>query len=417
MANTEWKPHRLDELGFVGRGKSRHRPRNEASLYGGKYPFFQTGDIKAASLHLTEYSQTYSEKGLAQSKLWQPGTLCITIAANIAETAILGIPGCFPDSIVGFVAEPVKADVRFIKYFIDTLKLQMQSASRGTTQDNLSVDKLLTFDFRIPPLQMQQRIAGILAAYDELMENNRRRIRILEETARALYHEWFVQFRFPGHEKLKRIASSLGDIPLGWEVAALKDLTTKIGSGATPRGGKEAYKAAGMSLIRSLNIYDYQFEFSNLAFIDDEQAAQLDNVAVEPCDVLLNITGASVARCSLVPSYILPARVNQHVAIVRANPECMSPYYLLDTINNDQNKQKLLGLAQGGATREALTKDTISNFLILLPPREFVLKYGEVAGPLHAQRETLNRQIQNLRRTRDLLLPRLLSGQLNIGAA
>src|SRR6266704_642176 len=102
-------------------------------------------------------SQTYNETGLAQSKLWQPGTLCITIAANIAETAILGIPGCFPDSVVGFVADPDKADVCFIKYYIDTIKFQMLGVSRGTTQDNLSVDKLLTFPFRVPPLCIQRR--------------------------------------------------------------------------------------------------------------------------------------------------------------------------------------------------------------------------------------------------------------------
>ncbi|MCI0732087.1 MAG: hypothetical protein L0332_35930 [Chloroflexi bacterium] len=96
----------MNELGFVGRGKSKHRPRNEPSLYGGPYPLFQTGDIKAANLYLQDYNQTYNEKGLAQSKLWEPGTLCITIAANIAETAILGIRACFPDSVVGFIADP-----------------------------------------------------------------------------------------------------------------------------------------------------------------------------------------------------------------------------------------------------------------------------------------------------------------------
>ncbi|MFM9100653.1 MAG: restriction endonuclease subunit S, partial [Cyanobium sp.] len=101
MTAPEWRPAKLDELGHVGRGRSRHRPRNANFLYGGPYPFFQTGDIKAANCYLTEFSQTYSEAGLAQSKLWQPGTLCITIAANIAESAILGIPGCFPDSVVG----------------------------------------------------------------------------------------------------------------------------------------------------------------------------------------------------------------------------------------------------------------------------------------------------------------------------
>ena len=113
-----WPTCKLDELGFVGRGKSKHRPRNEPSLYGGPYPFFQTGDIKAADLYLRDYGQTYSEAGLAQSKLWQPGTLCITIAANIAETAILGIEGCFPDSVVGFVPDEQKSDVRFVKYFV-----------------------------------------------------------------------------------------------------------------------------------------------------------------------------------------------------------------------------------------------------------------------------------------------------------
>ena len=93
----------FDELGFIGRGKSRHRPRNDESLYGGEFPLIQTGDVKNANLYITEYSQTYSQKGLDQSKLWEQNTLCITIAANIADTTILGIQACFPDSIIGFV--------------------------------------------------------------------------------------------------------------------------------------------------------------------------------------------------------------------------------------------------------------------------------------------------------------------------
>src|SRR5690242_1711425 len=108
---------KLNQLGAVGRGRSRHRPRNDPRLYGGQYPFFQTGDIAAADLYLSHYTQTYNENGLAQSKLWPVGTLCITIAANIAETAILTIPGCFPDSVVGFVPNPERADGKFIKYY------------------------------------------------------------------------------------------------------------------------------------------------------------------------------------------------------------------------------------------------------------------------------------------------------------
>ena len=125
----EWGYKRLDELGTVARGKSKHRPRNDPCLYGGEYPFIQTSDVKNADLYLSKYSQTYNEKGLAQSKLWKPSTLCITIAANIAETAILKINACFPDSIVGFVANKEIADVKFVKYYLDTIKLQMQNIS------------------------------------------------------------------------------------------------------------------------------------------------------------------------------------------------------------------------------------------------------------------------------------------------
>ncbi len=215
---ARWKARRLDQLGFVGRGRSRHRPRNEPSLYGGEYPFFQTGDIKAANLYLFEYSQTYNEKGLAQSKQWEPGTLCVTIAANIADTAILSIRACFPDSVIGFIADPAEADVHFIKYYIDLIKLDMQQVSHGTTQDNLSLDKLLRFDFVVPDVDEQRKIAAILSAYDDLIENNLRRIKILEEMAQNLYREWFVKFRFPGHQHTRFTDSSLGQIPEGWQV-------------------------------------------------------------------------------------------------------------------------------------------------------------------------------------------------------
>src|SRR5262249_53763443 len=115
-AQQSWTTGILTDLGTIDRGRSRHRPRNDPALFGGPYPFFQTGDVKAANLWLRTYKETYNETGLAQSRLWPVGTLCITIAANIADAAILGIPGCFPDSIVGFTSDPDKSDVIFVKY-------------------------------------------------------------------------------------------------------------------------------------------------------------------------------------------------------------------------------------------------------------------------------------------------------------
>lgn len=145
-----WEYVTLDILGEVSRGRSKHRPRNDASLFGGKYPFIQTADVKGAPFYITSYSDTYNEKGLAQSKLWKKGTLCITIAANIADTAILDIDACFPDSVMGFIPYKGISDVRFVKYSFDMLQQDMQQISQGTAQDNLSWKKLSTIRFPKP---------------------------------------------------------------------------------------------------------------------------------------------------------------------------------------------------------------------------------------------------------------------------
>ncbi len=155
-----------------------------------------------------------------------------------------------------------------------------------------------------------------------------------------------------------------------WTTKKLKELTTKIGSGATPRGGKDSYHKEGTPLIRSLNIYDLSFSYDGLSFIDESQAKQLDNVTVEKDDVLLNITGASVCRCTSVPDNLVPSRVNQHVAIIRADRKNLLGKYLKYVLVSSAYKRELYGLARTGATREALTKIDIENFEIKLPDIE-----------------------------------------------
>ena len=155
----------------------------------------------------------------------------------------------------------------------------------------------------------------------------------------------------------------------GWESNLLAQLTLKIGSGATPKGGREAYQEEGIALIRSMNVYNGKFEYKDLAHISDEQAAKLDNVIIKESDVLLNITGASVARSCVVPNQILPARVNQHVCIIRCK-ECIEPIFL-NRLLIDDNYQKLLWeIAGSGATREAITKQQVERLKIILPPIE-----------------------------------------------
>lgn len=137
-----WAWAYLATLGELARGKSRHRPRNAPHLYGGPYPFIQTGEVKAANRIVRDYTQTYSDAGLAQSRMWQKGTLCITIAANIAETAFLGFDGCFPDSIVGFTASDPLAEPNYVEFFFQSAKQRISAFAPATAQKNINLTTL-----------------------------------------------------------------------------------------------------------------------------------------------------------------------------------------------------------------------------------------------------------------------------------
>ena len=164
---AEWKTLGEVALDF-GRGKSKHRPRNDPKLYGGNTPFIQTGDIRNASHIIETYSQTYSEIGLKQSKLWSKGTLCITIAANIAETSILGFDACFPDSVIGFVANPEKTTSGYVEYLLSSLKTKLEEMGQGSAQSNINMGTFENLRLPFPPLAEQVRIASLLDKFDTL---------------------------------------------------------------------------------------------------------------------------------------------------------------------------------------------------------------------------------------------------------
>lgn len=153
-----WTWATLPQLGELNRGKSKHRPRNDPKLYGGPYPFIQTGDVRHASRIITQYEQTYSDAGLTQSRLWPKGTLCITIAANIADTAILGFDACFPDSIVGFIPESKYVDVKYAEYFLRTAKENIERFAPATAQKNINLEILYDVAVPLPPLMEQRAI-------------------------------------------------------------------------------------------------------------------------------------------------------------------------------------------------------------------------------------------------------------------
>ena len=417
MAKTEWKPSRLDELGFVGRGKSRHRPRNDSRLYGGPYPFIQTAEIMGADPYITSYSQTYTEHGLQQSKLWPPNTLCMTIAgANTAETAILKFEACFPDSIIGFIPDEKKADLHFVKYSLDLMKHKFLAVTRGATQDNLSLDKLLSFPLATPPLFIQRRIGGILSAYDDLIENNQRRIKILEEMAQSLYREWFVHFHFPGHDKVKMVPP-LGPIPQGWELTTLGEQLVALESGKRPKGGvrevADGIPSIGAENINGIGRHDFEAE----KFIPREFFEEMRKGVVRDRDVAIYKDGAYIGKSSYFRDGFPHTQccVNEHVFLLRANGVHLTQNTLYLWLQEPDTVHAIRA-TNANAAQPGINQQSVGGLKLVMPDSNIAAQFDRLVEPMLAEIINLAKRNQNLRRTRDLLLPRLLSGQVDIEA-
>lgn len=165
-ANKNWQTKKLIRLGEFKRGKSKHRPRNDEKLFeNGKYPLIQTGEVKAANLYIESHNAEYNEFGLKQSKLWDAGTLCITIATNIAETGILAYPMCFPDSVVGFIADKKETTELFMHYVFSFIRNSIQNSVNGSIQDNIDIEYLSGLSFKIPDLPHQNKIVSVAVVF------------------------------------------------------------------------------------------------------------------------------------------------------------------------------------------------------------------------------------------------------------
>lgn len=246
-----WQKYRTIELGQMQRGKSKHRPRDDEKLYGGAYPFIQTGDIKKANLYIKEYERTYSNYGLSQSKLWSKGTLCITIAANIAETAILGLNACFPDSVIGWISNEKITNNIFIKYYFDFYKTQLKRLSVGGAQENLNLDKLENVYFHIPTLPEQNDITNLLTKIDELIETQIKIIDSYFSLSKAISNTLIGQSK--GNTRLRECLNCYSSNTME-SVIKQEDL-----------GDYPVYGANG--IIKKIN--NYEIEYPSIAIVKD----------------------------------------------------------------------------------------------------------------------------------------------------
>lgn len=301
-------------------------------------------------------------------------------------------------------------DTKFLFYLLTDARLSRYAG--GAAQPLVTQTVLRQVKVRVPPLSVQRRLAGILSAYDEFIENSQRRIRILEEMARALYREWFVHFRFPGHDKVPRVASPLGDIPRGWEVLKLSILCDRMESGGTPkRKVTEYWEGGDIDWFKTGELWD-GFLFDSEEKITKRGQRESTARLFDPGTILMAIYGSpTVGRLGIVTQ---PSSCNQAALGLLANTEYISQtflYFVLLSLRGHFN-----GLAQGAA-QQNISKEKVAETAALVPPRTSVAAFDKLADPIFSQVQTLQQRIRNLRRTRDLLLPRLLSGQIPLEVA
>ena len=283
-------------------------------------------------------------------------------------------------------------DQQYLLYYLksDIMLSLIKESATGSVRDNLKLSTLEEFPINLRPIDEQRHIAAVLDKVSDLIAKRRQQLDKLDELVKSRFIEMF------------------GDPvtnTFGWKQALLCGVTSKIGSGATPKGGKESYQTEGITLIRSMNVHDGRFEYKDLAHITDEQAAQLDNVTVEDGDVFINITGASVARSCVVPKDTLPARVNQHVAIVRCIRAWLHPIFANNMFLNDRFKRQLLDIGEsGGATRQAITKQQLENLTVILPPLELQEQFVAFVAQTDKVKLTIQRSSDKLEVLKNTLM-------------
>lgn len=391
-----WEWVRLGDIGDLSRGRSKHRPRGDKLLYtDGKYPFVQTGDVAEANKYLTKYKLLYNDLGLEQSKMWPKGTLCITIAANIGDVAILNFDACFPDSVVGFTPYLKEISSEYFYYLLLRYKPILDSKSSQVAQKNLSVEKLSSIPFPLPPLDSQQRIAvkiRELFLQIDVIEKNVAEYQGLEQAMRSKLLDLAMRGKLveqdpsdePAGELLKQIQAEKTelvkegkikkskklpeitddekpfDIPNGWEWVRLGDVT-RLNTGKTPSKKNVEYYGGSFPFIKPGNISNSKIDYNTEDTLTDIGISKSQQALQH--DILITCIG-NLGRNFVVDR---PVGFNQQINSVRSF--CIDYMWLHYALLSDMFLVQMNNAASA-TTVTILNKNKLRSLCLPLPPME-----------------------------------------------
>lgn len=337
--------------------------------------------------------------------------LLLTTEAPLGEVAILRHDAriALAQRIILLRANLKLLDPLYLYYALqsDIGQGELRARASGTTVLGIKQSELRKVRIPVFSIPIQRRIAKILSAYDELIENSQRRIKILESMARALYREWFVHFRFPGHESVPRVPSPLGAIPKGWEVKTFTEIADVL-SGGTPKTDVAEYWNGKIPFFTPRDAPSCFYVQDTDKHVTELGLSKCASQLYPPDTVFITARG-TVGKVAF-PS--VPMAMNQSCYALRGKPGIPQRFLFLLLLQ----QVEYLKTNTGGATFDTIVVETFRRMEVVSPARDVIAKFAKRTDAIIEQINTLQRQIQNLRRTRDLLLPRLLSGQIDVEA-
>ena len=396
-----------------GDRSSRYPKRGEFRKKG--ILFLNTANIVQNRLDLTEANYVSSEKfdEIRKGRL-QRYDIVMTTRGSIGKVALFDSnppAGLINAQMLILRADGEVLDQKFLFYQFcsDDFQIKLSNFASGSAQPQLPIVDLKEIEIGVPPLPTQRKIAAILGNYDDLIENNTRRIKILEEMAGTIYREWFVEFRFPGHENVKMEESELGLIPQGWELKFSDYVDFKEGPGLR----RWQYRDEGIPFLNIRTLADNSIDSSKLQYLEpDEVTAKYSHFLLAPYDHVVSSSG-TLGRIVTIQRGHLPLMLNTSIIRMRAKTENVGTWQLKHFLKSDYFQWQINALATGTAQKN-YGPSHLEHMKIVTPDPAIGAKYETIVNPLEELLGLLVMKNANLRKTRDLLLPKLISGELDV---
>lgn len=381
-------------------------------------PFYRSKEIielsKGKEISDPYYISETKYKDLERYGYVEPGDILMTAVGSLGipyRAQSKHLPFYFKDgNLIWMKSKDSRIDLSFVEQYFRSVyfKNSLLRIVGGSSQKALTMVKLSKVEIPIPPLPEQKKIADILSTVDEAIQNTKAQIEKTKELKLGLMQKLFSEGI--GHTEFKD--SKLGRIPEEWEVVRMGELASKVGSGVTPKGGSSSYLEIGIPMIRSQNVVNGPIKWNNMAYISQEQHDKMERSKLQPKDVLLNISGASIGRTAMVPDDMIDANVNQHVCIIRPIKK-LNANYLKEFLTSNYGQEQIYRL-QAGGNREGLNYEQIRDFLIPVPSVDEQRLISSIIDESSNKINVLKSELYGSMELKKGLMQKLLTGEVRV---